>query len=103
MNKEAAGRLMLEASTGTHGDVAKQLADAWSEMAEKAQRLQAQLDTLAVALQLAMPLIEQQYFLETGSYGKNHSASRSEIARSRYEKARAALAAAAPVLKGSMQ
>lgn len=29
-------RLILEASTGMHGDIPKQLADAWTAMAEKA-------------------------------------------------------------------
>ncbi len=41
MDKEAMGRLILEASTGMHGDVAKQLSDAWAGMASEVQRLQA--------------------------------------------------------------
>lgn len=44
MNKEATGRLILEASTGAHGDVAKQLVDAWSEMASEVQVLREKLD-----------------------------------------------------------
>jgi len=37
MRKEAMGRLILEASTGMHGDAAKQLADAWAVQAHEAQ------------------------------------------------------------------
>jgi hypothetical protein len=44
MNKEAMGRLILEASTGMHGDVAKQLVDAWAAQAEEAQALREKLD-----------------------------------------------------------
>lgn len=36
ISKEAMGRLLLEASTGMHGEVAKQLCDAWAEMAAQA-------------------------------------------------------------------
>lgn len=39
MNREALGRLILEASAGTHGEVAKHLAGAWAEAAEAAQAL----------------------------------------------------------------
>lgn len=35
MSKEAMGRLILEASTGMHGDVAKRLSDAWAVIAEQ--------------------------------------------------------------------
>lgn len=48
MDKEAMGRLILEASTGMHGDVAKQLSDAWTEMASKSEALaDALADTLS--------------------------------------------------------
>lgn len=39
MNREALGRLILEASIGAHGEVAKHLAGAWAEAAEAAQTL----------------------------------------------------------------
>ena len=39
MSKEAMGRLILEASTGMHGDVAKQLSVAWCDMASRATEL----------------------------------------------------------------
>lgn len=39
MNREALGLLILEASAGTHGEVAKHLAGAWAEAAEAAQTL----------------------------------------------------------------
>lgn len=41
MNQTA--RLILEASTGMHGEIAKQLADAWTEIAEKCSRLEAEI------------------------------------------------------------
>lgn len=44
MNKETTGRLILEASTGMHGDVAKRLAQAWTELAHENERLRTEPD-----------------------------------------------------------
>lgn len=64
MDKEAMGRLILEASTGMHGDVAKHLSDAWTEMASKS-------DALAGALADTLSFVEHHSNRWDGINGKH--------------------------------
>jgi len=43
---EQIGRMILEAATGIHGYVARDLAQAWVNIAEQKQELQSRLDSL---------------------------------------------------------
>ena len=47
---EQIGRMILEASTGMHGTVARDIAQAWVALAERKQKLQERVDSLQTQL-----------------------------------------------------
>lgn len=45
-DKDAMGKLILEAATGQHGEIAKQIANEWAAMSELATSYRAQIDAV---------------------------------------------------------